>query len=383
MRTKKKVIRVAALSDSLRVLLKGQLRFLNDQYDILGVGSGVDSAQKLAEEEGIRTVSLHIERRISPLQDLKSLFKLYRLFRREKPYIVHSITPKAGLLSMAAAYFARVPHRAHTFTGLVFPTSTGLLKKVLIFFDKVICYFATDIYPEGQGVKNDLIAYNITSKELKIIGHGNVNGINLNHYDPSLYGLEAQHKLRERFGIDKDDFVFLFVGRIGFDKGITELVNAFVQVRKEFDSAKLLLVGTFEKEHDPLPNDINDEIENNQGIVCAGWQNDVRPFFSICNVFVLPSYREGFPNVVLQAGAMGKFSIVTDINGSNEIVQDGINGTIIPVRNSDALSQQMKQCLLDRQQYQGYNEEFRRLISEKYEQHIVWTALLEEYQKMV
>lgn len=380
---KKKVIRVAALSDSLRVLLKGQLRYLNGHYEVLGVGSGEEAAQNLAEEQGIRTIPLRIERRISPIQDLKSLLKLYRLFRREKPHIVHSITPKAGLLSMTAAFFARVPHRAHTFTGLVFPTSTGFLKKVLIFFDRVICSFATDIYPEGQGVKNDLIQYRITRKDLKIIGHGNVNGINLTHFDPSLYATDEQLDLRKRFGIGPEDFVFLFVGRIGFDKGITELVTAFLGVQEDFGAAKLLLVGTFEKEHDPLPQHINDEIENNPGIICAGWQTDVRPFFAICNIFILPSYREGFPNVVLQAGAMGKFSIVTNINGSNEIVQNGVNGVIIPVKNSDALVEQMKECLSKATQYRGYREDFREIIATKYEQHIVWTALLQEYQKMV
>ncbi len=380
---KKKVIRVAALSDSLRVLLKGQLRYLNNHFDILAIGSGKKSAQKLAEEEGVRTIPLRIERRISPFKDIKSLWGLYRLFRKEKPYLVHSITPKAGLLSMTAAYFARVPNRAHTFTGLVFPTSTGLLKKLLIFFDKLICYFATDIYPEGQGVKKDLLQYKITRKELKIIANGNVNGINLSHFDPSLYKKEDINDLRQSYGITPKDFVFLFVGRIGLDKGIIELVSAFLEVQKDFASAKLMLVGTFEKEHDPLPEDICNEIEQNEDIVFAGWQTDVRPFFMLSNVFILPSYREGFPNVVLQAGAMGKFSIVTDINGSNEIIENGLNGTVIPVKDKLALESAMLDCIKKPIKYKTHNLEFRKIIAKKYEQDIVWTALLKEYQNML
>lgn len=379
---KKKVLRIAALPGSLGILLKGQLKFLNQHYEVIGVASDDPTLNQLAEQEEIQVIPVTINRRISVFQDIASLIKLYWVFRKEKPHIVHSITPKAGLLSMTAGFFARVPHRAHTFTGLVFPTSKGFLKKMLIFFDKVICYCATDIYPEGQGVKNDLLNYSITKKDLKIIGHGNVNGINLSHYDPSLYGKEQNSKLRKELNIDEDDFVFLFVGRMGADKGISELISAFVETQKQDDTAKLVLVGTFEKEHDPIPETTSYEIENNAGIIFVGWQTDVRPYFAISNIFILPSYREGFPNVVLQAGAMGKFSIVTDINGSNEIIENGVNGKIVPVRDSGSLENVMTACLKNPTIYKT-NLNYRKIIEEKYEQSIVWNALLKEYQKMI
>lgn len=379
---KKKLFRVAAIPGSLRVLLTGQLRFMNDYYEVVCVASEGESHKKMEKNEGIRTLPINIDRRISFWNDLVSLVKLYFLFRREKPFIVHSITPKAGLLSMLAAYFARVPHRMHTFTGLVFPTRTGIMKKVLIFFDRLICICATKVYPEGQGVKNDLINYKITKKKLKIIGYGNVNGIDLSHFDPQLYNTKIISDLKQELGISPTDFVFIFVGRIGNDKGIYELITSFTEVQKIDENIKLVLVGPYEKEFDPLSIEVENEIETNSNIISAGWVNDVRPYFAIANVFTFPSYREGFPNVVLQAGAMGKFSIVTDINGSNEIIENGLNGKIIPVRNSVALTKEMLDCLQNKSFYSEPNQDYRQIIFTKYEQTIVWNAMLKEYQSL-
>src|SRR5690606_15647508 len=151
------------------------------------IASGGERLQSIQEIEGVETIAVNINRKINILADVAALYKLFLVFRREKPFIVHSITPKAGLLSMMAAFLAGVPHRMHTFTGLIFPTQKGLIKKLLIFFDKIICLCATRVYPEGEGVKRDLIRYGITKKPLKVVGHGNVNGIDLTHFDPALY----------------------------------------------------------------------------------------------------------------------------------------------------------------------------------------------------
>ena len=188
--SKKKLIRVAAIPASLHTLLKGQLRYINDYFEVIGVASKGEELQKLSNEQGIRTIAINIERSISPLKDVVSLFKLYRVFRKEKPFMVHSLTPKAGFLSMTAAYFARVPRRVHTFTGLLFPTRRGFMKQLLLFFDKLICLFATHVYPEGNGVKNDLENYKVTKKSLKVIANGNVNGVDIHHFDPGLYDSE-------------------------------------------------------------------------------------------------------------------------------------------------------------------------------------------------
>ncbi|MGY8913984.1 MAG: glycosyltransferase family 4 protein [Flavobacteriales bacterium] len=379
---KKKIFRVAAIPGSLATLLNGQLKYLNQYYEVVGLASKGNQHKDLRENENIRTIPVNISRRISPFQDLVSLVKLYYIFRQEKPFLVHSITPKAGLLSMVAAYLARVPHRAHTFTGLIFPTKEGPMQRILIFFDKLICFCATNIYPEGQGVKNDLINYNITNKPLKIIANGNVNGVDIEHFDPSLFPQKSIVDLRTKYNYTLDDFVFLYVGRIVNDKGIIELINAFTQLQATKSNIKLLLVGTFESDIDPIPVHIENEIHQNSNILHVGHQLDVRPFFALSNIVVLPSYREGFPNVILQAGAMGKYCIVTDINGSNEIIKNGENGAIVPVKNSFALMEQMEYCLINNTDFETPNYAYRKLIVNKFEQKIIWEALRKEYLSM-
>jgi len=379
---KKKLFRVAAVSGSLAILLKGQLRFMNAHYEVTAIASDGTNHKLIQEREGVRTIPVRINRKINVFEDVVSLYKLYRIFKKEKPFIVHSLTPKAGLLSMSAAYFAGVPHRMHTFTGLIFPTQTGIMKKLLIFFDKVICFCATNVYPEGEGVKKDLIRYGITKKPLKVICNGNVNGIDLSHFDTDMYNETKQLQIRDELGFKDSDFILSYIGRIVFDKGIVELISAFMTVCKKHKNVKLLVVGPREKDLDPLPAHIEQEIAENPNIITVGFQKDVRPYFAITNVFVFPSYREGFPNVVLQAGAMGKFCIVTDINGSREIVEEGINGTIIPVKDVPALTSAMLNVIQNSSKYRKPNGTYRALIAEKYEQKLVWQAQLEEYRQL-
>src|SRR5690554_925374 len=165
------------------------------------------------KREKVKTISVKTERKISIFNDFRSLMKLYRVFKNEKPLIVHSITPKAGLLSMLAARFAGVPIRMHTFTGLIFPSKTGIMQKLLIQMDKVLCWAATNVYPEGNGVKQDLINYKITKKPLKVLANGNVNGIDTQYFDPTLFA-STRNTLRQDLNIPQDSFVFVFVGRL-------------------------------------------------------------------------------------------------------------------------------------------------------------------------
>ena len=224
----KKIIRTATIALSLDVLLKGQLAFLSDKFTVIAVSGNDKHLNTVQDREGVKTINVAFQRKISPLKDIVSLLNLYRVLRKEKPLIVHSITPKAGLITMVAGYFARVPIRMHTFTGLIFPTKKGVVKQLLIFMDKILCLFATNIYPEGQGVKNDLQQYKITKKELNILANGNVNGIDTNYFNPTLFSEDEKNTLRKSLNINPTDFVFIFVGRLVEDKGINELVTAFL-----------------------------------------------------------------------------------------------------------------------------------------------------------
>lgn len=383
---KDKVFRISTVPMSLNLLLKGQLSYLNDFYDITAIsGPGLD-LDEVKIREGVNTHPIRMHRNIHLLNDIISLIKLYLYFRKHKPLIVHSITPKAGLLSMTAAYFARVPIRIHTFTGLIFPSKTGALQKLLILMDKFLCFFATNIYPEGEGVKKDLTRYRITNKPLKIIANGNVNGIDINYFDPKLFTNEKKTLFRNNLGINASDFVFIFVGRLVGDKGINELVSAFEKLQKTSSftfQLSLLLVGPLESMLDPLKPKTLEEINNNKNITSVGFKADIRPYFSIANVLVFPSYREGFPNVVLQAGAMGLPSIVTNINGCNEIVIEKKNGWIIPVKDQGAILNVMRNCILERDTVIKEKSNIRNMIQNKFKQEIVWKAILKEYKKII
>ncbi|WP_140487820.1 glycosyltransferase family 4 protein [Flavobacterium sp. GSA192] len=365
---------------SLDFLLKGQLAFLNQNYEVIAVSGKDEHLNTVAEREKVRTISVQMQRNISPLKDLISLWKLYVVFKKEKPQIVHSITPKAGLLSMIAAKLAGVPVRIHTFTGLIFPSKTGFLQRLLITMDRVLCFCATHIYPEGQGVKKDLIQYKITSKPLKVIANGNVNGIDTSYFSKEKVSLQEQESLKKELGISENDFVFIFVGRLVGDKGINELIRAFSQLPTP--NSQLLLVGSLESNLDPLQAETLIEIENNSKIISVGFQSDVRSYFAIADCLAFPSYREGFPNVVLQAGAMGLPSIVTDINGSNEIIVEGQNGIIVPSKNINALQEAMSKMIGKGAFYNQLQQNARKMIVSIYEQKVVWDALLNEYNEL-
>ena len=376
-----KLIRTSTVPGSLNTFCRGLLRELREQggYEVVAVSSPGDALREIEEREGVRTVAVPMERHISPLRDLKSLLGLIRVFRREKPTMVHSMTPKAGLLSMMAAWLCRVPVREHTFTGLVFPTATGLTQKILILTDCITCACATHIVPEGEGVKNDLINYRITKKPLKVLGHGNVRGIDLDHFDPKSPEVQTGAAKIRKPGI----FTFVFVGRLVRDKGINELVEAFGRLNKERPDTRLLLVGRQEPELDTLKPETLAAIDHDKSIEAVGQQSDVRPWLAASDVFVFPSYREGFPNVVIEAGAMGLPSIVTDINGSREIIIEGKNGAIIPPRDADALYNAMATMLNDAGTRHLMAQNARPLVASRYEQSYVRRCLKEYYNEIL
>lgn len=374
----KKVFRITTVPLSLNRLFKGQLKMLNQHFDLVGVSSLGSELEKVHQREGIRVVALPMERHISLIKDFISLIRMTFLFLKEKPDMIHSYTPKAGLISMMAGWIAGVPVRMHTFTGLVFPTATGLKQKILIATDRLTCACATHINPEGNGVKNDLIKYHITKKPLKIIANGNVNGIDLEYFQ-RIFEVEQTAKAYKKEGV----FTFCFIGRVVRDKGINELVSAFVRLQKKYAKIRLILVGPFEKKLDPVSEETENQILHNSAIEFMGFQNDVRPFLAASDAFVLPSYREGFPNVVIQAGAMGLPSIVTDINGSNEIVESGKNGVIIESQNEQVLYQAMEDFILHPEKVKSMAQNCRKIIVDKYDQKIVWAALLDEYKTLL
>ena len=365
------------MPESLDCFCKDLLRELVDQegYEVVAVSSPGPELEVVARREGVRTVAVAMERRMSPMKDLKSLWRLIRVFRREKPAMVHSMTPKAGLLSMMAAWFCRVPVRVHTFTGLVFPTATGLTRRILMTTDWLTCFCATHVIPEGQGVRSDLLNNHITRKPLRVLGHGNVRGIDMAHYDAKLPDVQRRAAEIRR----PEVFTYVFVGRLVGDKGINELVRAFVEVNRRCPDTRLILVGPPESNLDPLKPETLAEIDRNPAIEAVGSQADVRPWLAAADAFVFPSYREGFPNVVIEAGAMGLPSIVTDINGSREIIINDENGVIVPSRSVEALTEAMLQFKRNPATVARLGLQARSLIANRFEQGYVRRCLKDFY----
>ena len=370
---RKKIIRVTTADISLNSLLKGQLMFLNQYFEVIGVAKNTGVLKEVSEREGIRVVDAPLERPISLVKDIKGLWFLCRLFRKEKPWCVHANTPKGSLLAMIAAWIARVPHRVYTVTGLRYQGAHGMLRTILKTMERLSCLFATNVIPEGQGVLHALQEDNITKKPLRVIWNGNINGIDTEYF-----------KSTESFCERKNDtFTFVFIGRIVRDKGIHELTEC---IRKL--NCNLILVGSFE-EGDPVDEDDKKFLLTSEKVKFVGWQIDVRPYLEQADVLVFPSYREGFPNVPMQAGAMGLPCIVTNINGCNEIIKDGLNGKIIAAPLKEG-TKMMEQSLLNTMQwFINHREEAKRMgnnarpmIQERYEQRYVWKALKEYYDAL-
>lgn len=356
-----------------------QALLFSQWYDMVYISSP-GKEHEIMRADGIRTEEIFIARPISPLQDIITLWKLFCFFRKEKPAIVHSVTPKAGLLSMTAAWLARVPVRIHTFTGLLFPWRGGVMHHILKLTDKITCLFATNINPEGKGVRNDLQKFNITRKSMPILGHGNIRGVNLEKYAPK--GTRVQS--RQSLNIPEDAFVFAFTGRLVKDKGINELVAAFVKLADKYPTAHLLLIGPQEPELDPLTAETQESIAGHPNIHSPGSCSNVPEMLEAADAFVFPSYREGFPNALLEAQAMSLPCIATNICGCNEIITDADNGLLIPSRDEDALHQAMKSIIsMPAEARTLMGNSARKQIEEKFTAAFVAQNLHHYYQQLL
>lgn len=377
--SKQVIIRATTASQSLG-FFEGTMAELVKGYDVQLLSSPGERMNELAQKFGVKTHAVEMYRRLSPLKDLISLWKIIKVFRREKPYMVHSLTPKAGMLCMLAAWLTKVPVRVHTFTGLVWPTETGFKRRLLMLTDKITCACATHVIPEGEGVKNDLLNNGITKKPIRVLGYGNVKGVDMVRFSRRPEVKAAAAKLQ-----DETLFTFVFVGRIVRDKGINELCEAFEKLNSLNPNTRLFLVGKFEDNLNPISDHSRHTIENNPAIRAVGPQygDDLLAYYAASDCLVTPSYREGFPNTVLEAGAMGVPSIVTDINGSREIIIEGKNGTIIPSKNVEALYKAMERMVVDVNWRKTMANNARQLIQDRFERGFVQKCLLDYYDELL
>ena len=380
-----KLIRITTAPISLNVLLPWQMKYMQEQgIDVVMVSSDGPELKAVLEREGCRHHIIPMTRRMSPFTDLKCLWQLYRFFRKEKPDIVHSHTPKAGLLAMLAAKLAGVKLRVHTVAGLRYVTTKGFSRKVLVFMEKLTGKAATHVWPNSNSLRTFMENNKLVSpSKLEVIGWGSSNGVRLSRYSVSSLLQEKLAAVKEHIQYDEKLVYFLSVGRIVHDKGMDELLEAFVKLYDRHPQTRLLLVGVFEDEVDPVSATARELIQTHPGVIMAGWSNEVEYYMHLAYALVHPSHREGFPNVLLQAGAMGCPVICSRIEGNVDIVEDGKTGLIFEVKDAAALYDKMQSALDNQDILHGYAGTLRRHIEEHFDQPIVHRFLHERYLQLL
>jgi glycosyltransferase involved in cell wall biosynthesis len=377
-----KLVICTTVPETILYILNGQPKFLNQYFDVYIITNKSLKNKILAENEGVSIYEISFKRKINLLSDLISLIQMIFLLIRIRPQIVHSYTPKAGLISMLASWIVMIPFRIHTFTGLIFPNQIGFKKILLILIDKLICFCSTKIIPEGLGVKNDLISFKITNKNLDIIGNGNISGVNTNLYSDTEIDYDDALQI---LGVNPDflvnKFVYCFIGRLNIDKGLSELYEAFINLPEK---TVLLIAGDMDMEGSPISFELYDKLINNKRVLYFGFLEDVRSVLKLSDVLVLPSYREGFPNVLLQSLSMRVPAIATNISGCNEIIIDNLNGWLIEPKNHKDLEEKMLFTLtISKNCFEKIRDYSRTSIIERYEQSYYREQLLSMYQCII
>lgn len=369
------IARLTTVRMSLSLLINGQADYFRRKGHHYFLASG--PSDHVVNDD--HYTELPLVRRPHLYKDFKALIATYFWLRRIKPNILHTHTPKAGLIGMIAGYFARVPVRVHTVAGIPWMETSGALRKFYKLFESLTYIFATKIYPNSNGLYNFLIDEIPSAvRKYKVIGNGSSNGIDTDYFSRDAV-FDSKEKLRDDYILPQDAFVWVFIGRIVKDKGINELVEAFLKIEsKHF----LLLVGPFENDQDPISHKTSLLIESNENIRTYGFQKDVRPFIKLSDALVFPSYREGFPNVPMQAAAMGLPQIVTNINGCNEIVIQRVTGLIVPPKNSQALLEAMIELANDLEARETMSINSRSLIIKRYSRINIWNSIEEEYNDL-
>ena len=376
-----KLIRVTTVPLALRTLLAGQMRYMNEHgFDVIMVSADGPERQDVISNEGCEHRVIAMTREITPFRDIIALWKLYRLFKKHKPDIVHSHTPKAGLLAMLAAKFAHVPVRIHTIAGLRFMTTTGFKRKLLIQMEKLTCRSAQHVWANSFSMKKIVEESKLCRNEkLEVMGNGSTNGIDLVRFSKTSLEPGALEKTKQKIHYDPSLFYFLFVGRLVRDKGIEELVEAFDQLYAGNGSARLVLVGSGEDQLDPVGASTLQQIRSHPGIIETGWDNKTEYYFSLAQVFIFPSHREGFPNVLLQAGAMGCPVVCSRIPGNVDVVNHEQTGLLFTVADSREILGNMQRAITEKDNLQRWANNLEIKVRNEFSQIFVHQKIEERY----
>jgi glycosyltransferase involved in cell wall biosynthesis len=376
-----KLIRITTVPMALRYLLPGQMHYFREQgFDVLMISADGKELQEVIEKEGCPHIIVPMTRKITPLKDFYCLLKLIFIFLKHRPDIVHTHTPKAGLLGMIAAKICFVKLRIHTVAGMPMMVEEGFKFKLLKTIERITYAAANHVWPNSFSLLNYIKKLKLTSNsKLKIIGRGSSNGINLERFNHNKLDNALFKTVEKSIDYDPINTYLLTIGRLVKDKGITEIVTAFKALEPQYDALKLILVGTFENALDPLPEETLAEIHNNPNIIHIGWTPYVEYYMALANVFVFASHREGFPNVLLQAGALKIPIVCSAIPGNVDIVEDEVTGYSFACGDIGEMKTKIKYVLDTPEYVYELTERLFANINNYYSQDIFWKTLHNEY----
>ncbi len=365
-------------------LMLGQLRALREAgFEVFLMSDPGPELDAVAAQEGITAVPVRMEREIAFWQDLRSLWRLWRTLRRLRPALINVGTAKAGLLAGLAAALARVPCRIYTIHGLRLETTRGLKRRLLTWTEWISCHCAQRVLCVSESVRARAVELGLTeAARTCLLGAGSFNGINLDRFRLTPERQAAAQQLRAELGIPAEAPVIGFVGRLTRDKGLPELVEAFQQVRARVPEARLLVLGRHEA-GDPVPAETRQAFETDPAILAPGYFPQPAPYYHLMDLFVLPTYREGFPTVVLEAAAVGLPTVTTTATGARDAVVDGVTGLLVPVGDATALGEALTRVLLDDALRTRMGRAAHARAEQEFGQARVWGEMVALYRELL
>jgi glycosyltransferase involved in cell wall biosynthesis len=364
--------------------IAGQVRFMAERRFVASViTSPGEHLEAFAQREGVAVYRLAMPRRITPLRDLVTLWRLRQTFCRIQPAIVHAHTPKGGLLGMIGAWLARVPVRIYHIRGLPLVTASGSLRTLLRSTERIACALADQVLCVSHSVREIAVAEGICpAAKVKVLLGGSGNGIDSGfRFDPARWP-DAGAAVRQKYGIPQAAFVIGFVGRLVRDKGLEQLMEAWSWLREEFPQLHMLVIGGFEP-RDPVPLSTRAALRGDQRIHMVGWEHNTPPFYAAMNLFVLPSHREGFSNVLLEASSMALPVVTTRIPGCLDAVDDGVTGILVPPRDSVSLCDAIRAYVSDPNRCRRDGRAGRNKVEREFRREEIWQALYHEYERLL
>jgi glycosyltransferase involved in cell wall biosynthesis len=379
----KTLIRITTVPMAFKVLLAGQPKFMSENgFNVIMISADGKEVESLKEQENCEHIIVPMTRKITPLQDLVSFFKLRKVIKKYKPDIVHTHTPKAGLLGMLAARSLGVKVRIHTVGGLPLIIETGFKRWLLMLTEKLTYFGATEVWPNSRSMMNFIIENKLANaKKLAVIDNGSTNGIDLKKFSKQYLNEDVKNKIEESLP-HLDGLKILCVGRMVKDKGIEELVTVFERLQKDYP-LQLILVGPFEPHLDPLSSQTLDIIINNPAITHITWSDSIEYYMSLADIFVHPSHREGFPNVILQAGAMHLPVICSNIPGNADIIQNEKTGLMFEVKNEDDLYTKLKFAIENKERTEKIAHALFEEVTQLYNRKRIHGVILDTYNRLL